>query len=315
MNVRCGIDTVMNLGVKVTVGLCIKDAEATIKDAMESVLSQDFPHESMELLVVDGCSRDKTLLIIRDKLKNAFIQNKVFSENCGLGHARQMVVDNADGDYIVWVDSDMILTKDYIRKQVEFMEQHPKLGIAGGEFGIFPGKTRCATLENLVYVAVSFMQTRKMKLFPRRGEQHRFIGTEGSIYRVKAVRQVGGFDTNMKGAGEDVDVAYKIKCAGWELERTDATFYESCRESWKDLWNQYLWYGYGGHYISHKSKQLAPLYEMTPLVGFLVGIVYSFIAYGISKRKLSFLIAFHYVFKRIAWCAGFIKGHLDDYGH
>jgi glycosyltransferase involved in cell wall biosynthesis len=305
----------MNPSVKVTVGLCVKNAEATIKDALESVLNQDFPQESMELLVVDGCSQDKTLLIVRDKLKNANIKSKILNENHGLGHARQMVVDNARGEYIVWVDGDMILAMDYISKQLEFMEQHPNVGIAGGEFGEFSGRTLCAALENLVYVSVSSMQTRKKKIFSRQGEQHRFIGTEGSIYRVKAVRQVDGFDTNMKGAGEDVDVAFRINRAGWELERTDAIFFESCRESWKDLWNQYLWYGYGGHYISHKSKQLTPLYEMTPLLGFLVGIVYSLIAYRISKRKISFLIAFHYAFKRIAWCAGFIKGHLDNYGH
>jgi glycosyltransferase involved in cell wall biosynthesis len=307
----------MKFDVKVTIGLCVKNAEATIKEAIESVLNQDFPHESMELLVVDGCSRDKTLLILRDKLKSTSIKSKIFNENYGLGRARQMVVDNANGEYIVWVDGDMILTKDYIRKQVGFMEQHPDIGIAAGKFGEFSGRTLCATLENLVYVAASFMQTRntKSKLFSRQGEQHRFIGTEGSIYRVKAVRQVKGFDTNMKGAGEDIDVAYRIKLAGWELERTDATFYESCRESWKDLWDQYLWYGYGGHYIFHKNKQLVPLYEMTPLVGFLVGIIYSSIAYRLSKRKISFLLPFHYAFKRIAWCIGFIKGHIDNYGH
>ena len=111
----------MNSKVIVTVGLCVKNAEATINEALDSVLDQVFPHESMELIAVDGFSQDKTLPIVRDKLKNATLKNRILRENRGLGHARQMVVDNAAGDYIVWVDGDMILTEDYISRQVEFM--------------------------------------------------------------------------------------------------------------------------------------------------------------------------------------------------
>ncbi|MEM5867131.1 MAG: glycosyltransferase [Candidatus Aenigmatarchaeota archaeon] len=41
-----------------------------------------------------------------------------------------VVVKNASGKYIIWVDCDMILPKDHVQKQVEFMEQNPKVGIA-----------------------------------------------------------------------------------------------------------------------------------------------------------------------------------------
>ena len=48
---------------KVTVGMCVKNCAATIKEAIESVLNQDFPHELMELIIVDGNSEDETLSI------------------------------------------------------------------------------------------------------------------------------------------------------------------------------------------------------------------------------------------------------------
>ena len=58
----------------------------------------------------------------------------------GLGVARQIVVDKACGKYIVWVDDDVTLPKDFVRKQVGYMEQNPHVGIAGARY-IFKGGT------------------------------------------------------------------------------------------------------------------------------------------------------------------------------
>ena len=56
--------------VKVTIGFCVKNAEQTVRDAIRSILKQDFPHEMMELIIVDGYSKDKTLSIIQNELSN-----------------------------------------------------------------------------------------------------------------------------------------------------------------------------------------------------------------------------------------------------
>ena len=69
--------------IKITIGMCVKDCESTIKEAIESVLDQDFAHDFMELVVVDGYSRDKTLRILRDSLKKTGVETKIFYENEG----------------------------------------------------------------------------------------------------------------------------------------------------------------------------------------------------------------------------------------
>ena len=297
----------MESKLKVTVGLCVKNEEANIKEAIGSILNQDFPHELMELIVVEGYSKDKTLAIIEENLQKTDIKYEFFHENKGLGTARQIVVENAHGDYIVWVDGDMTLPRDYVRKQVEFMERNPAVGIGQGKYGMCPGASLVATLENIVYVVDSLKYGGKA--IPR------LPGTEGSIYRVKAIRQVRGFDEHIKGAGEDIEAAYRIRAAGWLLYMTQAVFYERCKETWKNLWDQYFWWGYGGHYLFHKDRRINPIYEMLPLVGFLAGLFRSFIAYKLTRRKVVFLLPLHYTFKRIAWCFGFAKGHTDGYGH
>lgn len=292
---------------KLTLGLCVKDIEATIAYAMKSILEQDFPHESMELIVVDGHSKDETLQIIKKYLSTTDITSRFFFENKGLGFARQIVVDNALGDYVVWVDGDIVLTRDYVRKQVGFMERNPAVGIGRAKYGIWPESGPIAYLENVPFVVETSKYGKSVPLG--------ICGTEGAIHRVKAMRQVGGFDVNIKGAAEDVDLARRILAVGWAAEVTNATFYELCRETWRDLWNEYCWWGYGGHFSFHKAMDMSMPLKMSPLGGFLAGCLRFPAAYKLTRRKLLLLLPFHYALKRLAFCYGFTKAHAEGYGH
>lgn len=291
----------------VTIGICVRNCEASIKEAIDSVLNQDFPHELMEVIFVDDGSEDRTLSVISDYVSRMNVKAKVFrNEWKGLGWARNVVVNNADGDYIIWVDGDMALPRDHVRKQVEFMQHNPKVGIAKARYGNYPAENLVAALENFAYMAVDFKYGGKAT--------SKTLGTGGSIYRVKAVKQVGGFDECITGSGEDMDVEYRIRNTGWLLYiASPATFYERRRKTWKALWDEGFWHGYGMHYILRKNRGIVAVYKMSPPAGFIVGAWYSTIAYKIIRRKAVFLLPFQYAFRRIAWCFGFLKGQIDEY--
>lgn len=292
---------------KVTIGVCVRNSAATLREAIESIICQDFPHELMEVIFVNDGSEDKTLFIINNYSPNMNMRVKVFSHGWkGLGPSRNIVVNNASGDYIVWVDGDMILPEDHVRNQFEFMEHHPRVAIAGGSFGMWPRASLVGVLDNLAYMAHPVKYGEKSRNLP---------GTGGAIYRVEAIKQVKGFDEDIMGSSEDIDVAYRVKSVGWLVARDKALFYGRCRETWKELWNQYLWYGYGAHYINHKNKGIISLPKMSPQVTFCTGIIDSVIAYRLIRRKIAFLLPFHLIFKNIAWWLGFFKGHLRGYGH
>jgi len=294
----------MKREVKATIGLCVKDSEATIKEAIDSVLGQDYFHEFMELIVVDGHSRDKTLSILEKQLSKADIRCRFFRENKGLGTARQMVVDNANGDYIVWVDGDMILAKDHVRRQVGFMEDHPDVGIAGGKFEMWLRENTIATLEGIEWVVIDHEYGQKATLRP---SLHR---AGGCIYRVKAIREVGGFDEHIKGALEDLDIEYRIGELGWlTYFTTDAIFHDRRKDTWRALWRENFWYGYGGHYFLHKYRRRVSTSAL------LAGLRRSSVAYKLTHQKGVFLLPLLHAFKKIAWLFGFVKAHIDGYGH
>jgi len=296
--------------IGVTVGLCVKNGAAIIKTALESLCMQTFPSHNIEVIVVDGNSKDGTLQIIKAKLKSGFGKIQIFRETQGLGIARQMVIEKASGKYIVWLDADMILAPDYLENQVLFMEQNPDVGIAGGTYTLHIGHGLAADLENVAYAVDSVFGR------PGRASKYGFLpGAEGAIYRVEAVRQVGGFDTKINGAAEDTDLAYRVRTKGWQLAMTQERFTESTRASWQSLWNQYVWYGRGGHYIYHKDPCSVNLLQMTPMAGFIAGILRAPGAYLLTHNSAFFLLPMHYTYKRIAWFYGFCNAHLNGYGH
>ncbi len=71
-----------------------------------------------------------------------------------------MVVQQASGKYIIWLDADMTLAPDYLENQVAYMEQHPNVGIAGGKYNVHIGHGLAADLENIVYAVDSVFGNR-----------------------------------------------------------------------------------------------------------------------------------------------------------
>jgi len=297
-------------GKLVTVGLCLKNCEATIKETIIGILKQDFPSDQMEIIVVDDGSQDRTVSLVVESLSNLKEQLRIFfTKGKGLGTARQLVLENAKGKYIVWVDGDIILPKDHVRKQVEFMEKNPKVGKARARWGILNEGNLVSNLESLRTLERDDLDHHN------NAQASRFVGIGGSICRVKALKEAGAFDEYIKGAGEDIDIAVRIKQAGWLLSLSRAKFYHRFRNTWKGLWGQYFWYGYGMHYVGHKHRGLFLFWTEIPPIAFVEGVLRSFTAYKITRWKSAFLLPFLYVFKQTAWCLGAIKSHRDGYGH
>jgi glycosyltransferase involved in cell wall biosynthesis len=293
----------------VTVGLVVRNCEDFIKEAIDSILAQDFPHELMDLIIVDGNSEDKTLSILKQSLEKAPLKYRIFCENEGLGRARQIVVDNASGDYIVWVDGDMVISQDFVRRQVEFMDHNPEAGIAKGTYSLTAGANLLATLE--IY---SRAASKMVNFNAKETSRFKSLGTSGCIYRVKAVRQAGGFDENIKGYGEDLDAEIRVRDAGWLRFVNNVTYrdYERHGLTMSDLWRKYLRRGYDMHHFSHKNRGVVSLHKMLPLATFVGGLFHSITVYKLTHRKVAFLLPIQCALKSAAWCLGFVNSHIDS---
>jgi glycosyltransferase involved in cell wall biosynthesis len=282
---------------KVTIGICVKNGAATLAEAVDSVLAQDFSHELTELIFVDDGSTDNSLRIMKSYAGKNGTSTRLFTQEWrGLGASRQLVVDQAKGEYIVWVDCDMVLPKDHVRKQVEFMDANPRVGLAKARYETVKSESVPAALENLPFVLADSNDVPLDLKLP---------GTGGAIFRVNAVKQVGGFDVNLKGVGEDQDIAYRVKHCGWLIKRSSAIFHEKRVGTWNGLWKKWLWYGHGDYHLYLKNRNIFSLFRMNALAGLVNGFLQIPDAYRKIHKSYVLLMPYHLAFTMTAWCIGF----------
>jgi len=296
---------------KVTIGVCVRNGAATLREAIESIICQDYPHGFMEVIFVDDGSEDETLSIVKSYVPKMDMEVKVFHHEWkGLGYSRNVVVAEARGDFIVWVDGDMVLSRDFVSKLVEFMEQHPKAGIVKGKQSLQPGGNMLATLEAYSRAVGRMVDYQSEKA------RSKSLGTGGAIYRLEAIKQIGGFDENLRGYGEDSDVEVRLRMNGWSLATTDAFFldYERLKLTWKTLWSRYWLRGYYMHYFLHKNKRFVKHFRMFPPAAFFLGFLHANKLFQMTRKKAVFLLPFQYVFKMTAWYIGFINSHMNSRG-
>lgn len=282
---------------KVTIGICVRNGAFTLHEAIESVMAQDYPHKLMEVIFVDDGSTDDTCSVINDYISKIDIEVKVFRHEWkGLGYSRNVVVNNAEGKYIIWVDCDMILPRDHVRKQVEFMEENGKVGIAKARYGLIGTENTIAILENFPFLLYDSKDVPLDSKLP---------GTGGAIFRVEAIRQVGRFDNSLKGTGEDQDIAFRIRKAGWLIKRSHAIFYEKRARTFREVWKKWFWYGLGDYDLYLKNRDIFSIFGMSPFSGFVRGLLYIPDAYRLLRKKAVFLLPLHLAFQKFAWFLGF----------
>lgn len=99
------------MNYEVTIGIPLYNAESFIRRTMESVLSQTF--ECIEFLIIDDCSKDNSVKMIQDikqqHPRGGDIRILHQSANMGVSAARNRIIDEAQGKYLYFMDSDDLI--------------------------------------------------------------------------------------------------------------------------------------------------------------------------------------------------------------
>ncbi|MEG1506770.1 MAG: glycosyltransferase family 2 protein [Bacilli bacterium] len=94
-----------------------------IGETIESVLNQTY--KNWEMLIVDDCSTDSSPEIIKKYIqKDSRIKYLKNDKNSGPAISRNEGLDNANGKYIAFLDSDDFWHKEKLKYQIEFMEKN-----------------------------------------------------------------------------------------------------------------------------------------------------------------------------------------------
>lgn len=96
------------------------NSERFIRETIESVLSQTY--KEWELIIVDDCSTDNSLNIIKNYAANdERIKLQINETNSGTATTRNNAIKFAKGRFIAFLDSDDLWDNNKLEKQINFM--------------------------------------------------------------------------------------------------------------------------------------------------------------------------------------------------
>ncbi|MEM3786963.1 MAG: glycosyltransferase family A protein, partial [Nitrososphaeria archaeon] len=109
-----------------------KNSERTIEACLNGLVKSNYLPD--QVIIVDGCSKDKTLEIIKD-FKSKLNIKIVNDEGKGLGYARDLGFRSAGKEikYIAMVDSDVVVNENFFDNAIKILETDEKAGAIGAK--------------------------------------------------------------------------------------------------------------------------------------------------------------------------------------
>jgi len=288
------------------------NSERTIQKCLESISAQRC---EKEIIVVDGGSKDRTAEIAKKQGAKIVTENR----RClGLGTARNAGMEHAKGEYIAFVDSDVVLPEGWISIALEKISKNRIIAGVGGP-GISPEKGRVSDSLNFLYGKSIKTKESYVKSLP----------TMDLLYKRDTIKNQKFLDY-LK-TTEDVEFNFRLVKSGYKLLfSSDLYVYHYHPANLRQMIKK--WYNYGRNYakpymihremidkifmvrvlylpfillftalsIFNQNLLLVPLLQIIAIFG-----VYAIIAVKIGKNPLIFSVV--HSIKQLAQLVGIMS--------
>jgi GT2 family glycosyltransferase len=208
----------------VSVVITTYNSASVIEACLRSVFEQDYP--SIEIVVVDNDSADGT----REILKRGGRGLRVFYNefNTGFAAAQNQAMREAHGEWLLSLNPDVMLSRDFVSKLVAAGDADPRAGAVCGKLLRWrPGEAaeRTQVIDSTgIYFLRNLRHLDRGSDEPDRGQYERpeyVIGATGAaaLYRREMVEDISVegefFDEDFFAYREDADVAWRAQLMGW----------------------------------------------------------------------------------------------------
>ena len=109
---------------KITIDIIMPNynSYAYINETVKSIINQTY--SNWKLTIVDDCSNEKTVKVLKKFSKNKKIKIFWLKKNYGAGYCRNYAIKKSKSPYIAFIDSDDIWEADKLETQLRFMEEN-----------------------------------------------------------------------------------------------------------------------------------------------------------------------------------------------
>ena len=267
--------------------------EKAIYSLFKDIVDQDYPHDKMEVVLVDAMSTDQTKQLMMDfsKKEHGFKRVVVLNNEKKIQAAGwNVAIKEARGDIILRIDAHTMIPSDFVSKNVQCILSGEN--VSGGRR---PNVVEDETpWKHTLLLAESSMFGSSIAPY-RKGNHKTYVKSVfHGAYRKEVFEKAGLFNENL-GRTEDNEMHYRIRKAGYKIcFNPDIISYQNIRNSWLGMLRQK--YG-NGHWIG-LTLGICPrcfsIHHFVPLLFILALIITGFLAL-IGYKCLFFLLCVLYV--------------------
>ncbi len=311
------------------------DRPEEVKEFISSISKLDYSRDLFEVILADGTPNDTLRPIIESESKRCnFKVTTIHKDYLPVSEARNVAAEKAKGKYLIFLDSDCIIPREYLKKIDS--------GLVKYSWEAFGGPDSAPPGFNDLQKAISFSMTsfwttggiRGKKISTAKYYPRGFnMGVRKDIFKT-----LNGFDTNFK-TGEDVEFSIRLVQSKFRVGFIpEAVVYHKRRSNFLEFYNQVKRFGGARWHLSRRHKGQLKMTHMFPvfLISFmlvslilaifqimaplLIGIFYlimPFILSGFKNKsiKVGLLSIFSTLIMMLAYAKGFLEAFMGGGTH
>ncbi len=300
-------DVVLKEFPTITAAVPVWNESKTIIPTLKSILSQNYPQNKIEIIIVDDLSTDNTFDVAKKFIEHGNYKNiKILKHKKNLGKAGALntALKIAKGDFFWVYDADSIASKDLLSNMIlRFNEKGNDDVAAVVAITLIKNQGNwIEKIQRLEYVMAAFVR----KLLGSVDTLH--ITNALSLFKTKIIKKIGGFDVG--NLTEDFEIALRLRYNGYRIVMCEkGNFHTNVPSTIKKMWMQRVrWFrGFIHNNIKYKKLILNKDYGLLglfqiPIEVFFLLIV--FISIGIFGYNLIKLLI-NFIFQLLIMKFGF----------
>jgi glycosyltransferase involved in cell wall biosynthesis len=244
-----------------------RNEEKYIAKCLDSVVSQDYPGERLEILVVDGMSEDGTRRIIQEYSQKHSCIKLLDNNKKIIPSALNEGIRAARGEIILRIDAHATYDRGYISQCINCMRKY-SVDNVGGICVTRPGSD--SIVAKTIAIVLSHPFGVGNAYFRVGVAEPKYVDTVPfGCYNKGVFNRIGLFDEDLPRNQDDEFNARLIKSGGKILLVPDIVSYYYARDSLGKLWRMYFQYGYFKPLVMKKVGAIITWRQVVP--AFFVG--------------------------------------------
>ena len=196
------------LSPKVSIIIINLNGKVLLQKCLESLFKIEY--DNFEVILVDNNSKDYTIEFVMKNYPTVIIK-KLF-ENKGFAEPNNIASKMAKGKYLLFLNNDTVVTKNFLKEMVQELESNSKIAIV--QSLLLKSHDEIDSSGDFIDdIGISYSSKKDIKI------SREIFSAKGAsmIIRKNIFEKLGGFDEHFFFSFEDVDLSWRARLLGYKV--------------------------------------------------------------------------------------------------